>query len=99
MGEVEINPMEGSLLIRSHIVTYGNEAEADVTERMRAEIENMWNEPAAVVYIDRKHYRVRFVTTAETKKKYIRAGDPAKHRPPQQLFPDREICTRKYFLC
>ena len=68
MGEVEINPMEGSLLIRSHIVTYGNEAEADVTERMRAEIETMWNEPAAVVYIDRKHYRVRFVTTAETKK-------------------------------
>ena len=68
MGEVEINTVEGSLLIRSHIITYGNEAEAEVTERMRAEIETMWNEPAAVVYIDRIHYRVRFIITAETKK-------------------------------
>ena len=55
MGEVEINTVEGSLLIRSHIITYGNEAEAEVTERMRAEIETMWNDPAAVVYIDRIH--------------------------------------------
>ena len=64
MGEVEINTVEGSLLIRSHIITYGNEAEAEVTERMRAEIETMWNVPAAVVYIDRIHYRVRFIITA-----------------------------------
>jgi hypothetical protein len=67
MGEAEINRIDRTITIHSHIITYGNYASPDVTERMRSEIENMWNEPEGVSYINHTHYRVIFRITAECK--------------------------------
>jgi hypothetical protein len=50
MGTIEIN--DTTLTIYSHIITYGNAADTAVTERIREEIENMWNEPQGSVFID-----------------------------------------------
>ena len=47
MGEAEIR--NGELIIHSHIITYGNAANAELAEQMREEIGDMWNEPAALI--------------------------------------------------
>jgi hypothetical protein len=65
MGEAELNSQRNEIIIQSHIVTYGKAADKDVTERMRKEIEFMWNEPVAAVYINGEAVRVRFIITAE----------------------------------
>jgi hypothetical protein len=68
MGEVEIKSEKRILLIQSHIITYGNAADKQVTEQIREEIESMWNEPAAVVPLNGSAYQVVFRITAELKK-------------------------------
>src|SRR5215471_20048010 len=68
MGESEINTSGRTITISSHIVTYGNEATEEVTERIRKEIETMWNEPKASVYFRNDHYKLIFQITAEIKK-------------------------------
>ena len=65
MGEATLDTYQGTLVIHSHIITYGNAADETITERVRAEIETMWNEPNAVVLIKRISYRVIFSITAE----------------------------------
>jgi hypothetical protein len=67
MGEVEIDQSGQTIIIHSHIITYGSAADEKVTESMRSEIESMWNEPQAMVYIKKVPYRVHFHTTAEWK--------------------------------
>lgn len=62
MGTIEIN--NDQLIIASHIITYGNAATAALTEQIRVEIETMWNEPDATVYIKNREYGVRFKITA-----------------------------------
>jgi hypothetical protein len=68
MGEAEINHADGTITIYSHIITYGHHADDTVTERIRNEIETMWNEPQGTVYVRHSHYRVRFKVTAELRK-------------------------------
>jgi hypothetical protein len=68
MGEAEIVPAEQKLIIRSHVVTYGNAASEELTLQICEEIEQMWNEPAAIVKIGDKLYQVIFQVTGETKK-------------------------------
>ena len=63
MGHVEIDHRNGILKIYSNIITYGDAANEIVTERMRREIENMWNAPSANAYINHNHYKVVFVIT------------------------------------
>jgi hypothetical protein len=67
MGIVEIDSTKGSCLITANIITYGNAADPVVTERIRKEIEDMWNEPAAIVTISNLQLRVQFKITAELK--------------------------------
>lgn len=67
MGEAEIDINNKTLTIRSHIITYGNAADAAVTELMRSEIETMWNEPQATVPVNKTPLRVIFSITAEWK--------------------------------
>lgn len=62
MGTVEIDQTE--LVIFSHIITYGNAADAAVTERIREEIEAMWNEPKGTVSMDGKMYTAVFKISA-----------------------------------
>ena len=62
MGEAELKGEE--VIIHSHIITYGNAANEEVTENIRSEIESLWNEPAGRVPISGRAYRIQFVVTA-----------------------------------
>jgi len=64
MGTAEADLQRGLILIRSHIVTYGHAADAVLTERIRAEIESMWNEPQTTITRHGRSLLVRFVITA-----------------------------------
>ena len=64
MGEAEIDANSTSIIIHSHIVTYGNAADAAVTERIRSEIETMWNAPRATVQHGNRNYYVIFHISA-----------------------------------
>lgn len=68
MGEAEINHYDKTLTIYSNVITYGNSANEEVTQRIRSEIETMWNEPQAVLYLNHEHYRVQFSITSTFKK-------------------------------
>lgn len=64
MGEAQIDLTTKSLIIYSHIVTYGNAADEMLTEQIRDEIETMWNEPQAFVMINGEKLLVQFRITA-----------------------------------
>jgi hypothetical protein len=67
MGEAEITSND-ILTIHSHIITYGAVADDVLTERIRDEIETMWNEPNGMITIHDNSFRVVFRITAEMKK-------------------------------
>jgi hypothetical protein len=67
MGEAEIDAFRHTIIIHSHIITYGDAADEKLTESIRAEIENMWNEPEATVIIKKTPLNVVFRITAELK--------------------------------
>jgi hypothetical protein len=62
MGEIELNGNQ--LIIQAHIVTYGGAADHVLTERIRREIEDMWNEPGGRIIIRGVEYLVEFRITA-----------------------------------
>jgi hypothetical protein len=68
MGEAELNLEEKSIIIRSHIITYGSMADDIISERMRSEIETMWNVPGAFCIINNTSLQVKFRISAELKK-------------------------------
>lgn len=65
MGEAEIDASYNILTIYSHIITYGDGANEELTERIRDEIETMWNEPHAIISIKKNSFNVVFRITAE----------------------------------
>lgn len=67
MGEAEISS-NNIISIHSHIITYGDAADDVITERIRNEIETMWNEPNAIVRIEDDGFLITFRITAEIKK-------------------------------
>lgn len=64
MGEAEIQHGARTISIRSHIILYGEAATGELAERVRLEIESMWNAPDAHVFLNDTHYRVLFQITA-----------------------------------
>lgn len=52
------------VFIYSHIITYGNAADEKITALIREEIETLWNEPKATVYLKGIAYNVIFSITA-----------------------------------
>jgi hypothetical protein len=80
MGEAEITG--NSITIHSHIITYGNAADATLTERMRNEIESMWNEPRGTILIHDSSFQIVFRITAETKKE-ISKREISKNKDPR----------------
>ncbi len=62
MGTAEIDNQQ--IVICSHIITYGNAADAALTEMMRDEIETMWNEPRGSLQLDGLTVDIRFRITA-----------------------------------
>jgi len=67
MGEAEVTS-NNIIFIHSHVITYGNAADTVLTERIREEIENMWNEPKAVVHLHGSTFQIVFRITADIKK-------------------------------
>ena len=65
MGEAEIDPYHDTIIITSHIFTYGNAADEKVTALIREEIEAMWNEPKGLVDINGNKFMVTFSISAE----------------------------------
>lgn len=51
--------------IASHIITYGNAADEVLTERIREEIETMWNEPQGHLLYQGNLFQVSFLITAQ----------------------------------
>lgn len=68
MGEAEIIESKKTLTIFSHIIIYGNAADEILTQRIRDEIETMWNEPKAVIIINNIPFQTIFRITDELKK-------------------------------
>lgn len=64
MGEAEIDSYNHIIVINTHIITYGNAADENVTELIRAEIETMWNEPHGTMDIKGNKFLVSFHITA-----------------------------------
>ncbi|MBS1621372.1 MAG: peptidase M10 [Bacteroidetes bacterium] len=64
MGTVEIDKINFQLVIRSHIITYGDAATPVLTEQMRDEIETMWNEPQAEINWHNQTFNVIFRITS-----------------------------------
>jgi hypothetical protein len=65
MGEAEIDIFRHTITIHSHIITYGDAANEELTENIRSEIETMWNEPHGTIIIKRIPLNVVFRITAE----------------------------------
>lgn len=80
MGLAEIDYLKGLLNIYSHIITYGNAADAVITERMREEIETMWNGPRGIITIKSRQFECRFSISA--------AYHP--HIDPQEIFDNTD---------
>ncbi|MBA3675588.1 MAG: peptidase M10, partial [Chitinophagaceae bacterium] len=64
MGEAEIVPHHNTIVIASHIITYGNAADEKLTALIRDEIETMWNEPKGMVYVNDIPHQVFFSISA-----------------------------------
>lgn len=64
MGTAEIQSGK-TIIIYSHIITYGNASSTALTEQMRDEIETMWNEPNGVVLLNGEQLNVQFRISAE----------------------------------
>lgn len=68
MGEAEINTKNFSITLYSHLIVYGNAANEELSERIRGEIETMWNEPEGSIGWKGNQYLLRFIITTELKK-------------------------------
>ncbi len=68
MGEAEIGTHQDTIIISSHIITYGDAADENITALIREEIETMWNEPKGMVYINGIQLFVTFSITAALRK-------------------------------
>lgn len=62
MGEVTIAHNE--LLVTAHLVFYGNAATEELAQQLRAEVEDLWNEPAANITVQGRSLPVRFRISA-----------------------------------
>lgn len=68
MGEAELDIANGRMTIYSHIITYGNSANEEITGRLLEEIATMWNEPKATILLKNSAVRVLFSITASYSK-------------------------------
>lgn len=65
MGEVELDKTGKRVIIHSHIIIYGNASNEDYRKAIQEEIEMMWNEPEAIVFVRNQPYKVVFNISSE----------------------------------
>jgi hypothetical protein len=64
MGEAELDIQHRQIIICSNIITYGNAADAAITENIREEIETMWNEPTYGIVLENSLFQIHFKISA-----------------------------------
>ena len=67
MGEAEIIT-GNTIVIHSNIICYGNAATLELSEQIRAEIENMWNEPQGRIILNDQQFLIQFRITSQLHK-------------------------------
>lgn len=60
MGILELDPHRLHIYIRAHIYLYGEAIDEALARRLEDEINSMWNEPRALVWMNRNPYLVLF---------------------------------------
>src|SRR6218665_3217001 len=65
MGIAEIDNENSILLIKAHIILYGDAASAQLAQMVAQEIETYWSEPEATVLLKNNLYKVVFKITGE----------------------------------
>ena len=60
MVNLHLDPFDRVVGLTATVVTYGEASSAEVTARIAEEIESMWNEPAATIYLEDRVYQVVF---------------------------------------
>lgn len=60
MGEAEIDIASNTIWIHSNIIIYGDAASEELAALMQEEIETMWNEPGAHLYLHDQHFIIQF---------------------------------------
>lgn len=60
MGEIEVVPHEKMIVIHSDFFFYGNHATEELCNVIVHEIDEMWNEPNATIFLEDIPYRVKF---------------------------------------
>jgi hypothetical protein len=110
MGEAELSVGNKMLLITSHLIIYGNAADAALTEQIRGEVETMWNEPKGRVLMYNEDFLVQFRITAElrqdiTELEVLQNTDPRNNYFRIEAFAHGNIsfvdglgCNTGYFL-
>ncbi len=68
MGIAEQDPGGSRLIIRSHLVTYGNGADEGLTDYLREEIETLWNEPKTTIALEGRAWIVEFRISAQVRR-------------------------------
>ena len=61
MGEVELDNKNGRLNIYAELVFYGSAASELLAKQIATDIALHWNEPSAVVLLNAKWYKVKFI--------------------------------------
>ena len=64
MGEVELDILNRKIILYAEIITYGNAVDDMITERIRREIEDMWNEPRTILLFNKSPFTIRFQINA-----------------------------------
>jgi len=60
MVTVELDLIQKQIILRAKIITYGNASTEELTALQAQEIEMLWNEPRAIVIIDKVSFTVSF---------------------------------------
>ena len=64
MGAAELDIEQKQLFIHSHFLFYGSAATPELAEQLRAEVEDMWNEPTGTAILNDQAFAVNFRITA-----------------------------------
>lgn len=61
---VAISIHNNTLILSAHLITYGGAADSVLTERIREEIETLWNEPEALITLKGRELAIAFRITS-----------------------------------
>lgn len=110
MGVAELDIERKQLTLVSHFILYGQAATPALAEQLREEVETLWNQPSARIWLDQQQYSVGFRITASlqegiTDLEVIQNTDPRNNYFRLEPFAQTNIsfvdgigCNSGYFL-